>query len=439
MRFPREVVVASDLVQSRPTGFQIKAAGAEAATLIARLGEVGDGLSIWMSEGLSNSFLIVTPAGRVVINTGMGFEGPIHRSLYDTVDDGPIRYVLLTQGHVDHVGGVDRFLDEGTEVVAQEANAACQADDARIHAFRVRRSMPYWMDAVAAADRFIRAHAGDGVPTQSQPTPTLTFRDRLEVELGGLRLEMLSVPGGETIDSACVWLPDHGVAFVGNLFSALFGHVPNLVTMRGDRYRFVEPFLESLERVRALRPSLLLTGHFGPIAGAAVIDAELVRIGAAVRELHDQVLAGMNRGTDLWTLMAEVRLPEELSLGEGYGKIGWAVRAIWESYAGWFHARSTTELYPVPAAAVAPDLVALAGGIGPMLARAQARIDAGELVEALHLAEIAEQVAPEDPEVIATLLAAHHGLLAEVEGQNFWETGWLRTQIATLGRRSAGA
>jgi hypothetical protein len=60
-------------------------------------------------------------------------------------------------------------------------------------------------------------------------------------------------------------------------------------------------------------------------------------------------------------------------------------------------------------------------------------------VEALHLAEIAEQVAPEDPEVVATLLAAHRGLLAEVEGQNFWETGWLRTQIATLERRSARA
>lgn len=428
--------MASDLVARRPTGFDIKAAGADAATLIARLGPEPRAPSIWMSEGLSNSFLIVTSAGRVVINTGMGFEAPVHRALYDAVDDGPIRYVLLTQGHVDHVGGVDRFLEPGTEVVAQAANEAGQADDARIHAFRVRRSMPYWIDAIAAADRFIRTHAGGGAPTQSRPTPTLTFTDRLELELGGLRLELLSVPGGETIDSACVWLPDHGVAFVGNLFSALFGHVPNLVTMRGDRYRFVEPFLESLERVRALRPSRLLTGHFGLIEGAEVIDAELVRIRDAVRELHDQVLAGMNRGTDLYTLMREVRLPDELSLGEGYGKLDWAVRAIWEGYAGWFHARSTTELYPVPTTAVAPDLVELAGGIGPVLARAQERIDAGEPVEGIHLAEMAAQVAPDDPGVIATLLHAHQRLLDEVGGRNFWETGWLRTQVAELTRRS---
>ena len=40
----------------------------------------------------------------------------------------------------------------------------------------------------------------------------------------------ISVPGGETIDSLVVWLPDDGVALVGNMFSALFGHFPNLVT-----------------------------------------------------------------------------------------------------------------------------------------------------------------------------------------------------------------
>ena len=31
--------------------------------------------------------------------------------------------------------------------------------------------------------------------------------------------------------------PDFRTALTGNLFGPLFGHVPNLVTMRGDRYR----------------------------------------------------------------------------------------------------------------------------------------------------------------------------------------------------------
>ena len=45
---------------------------------------LGDG--IWLHGGLSNSYLIGTDDGRVIVNTGMGFEGPLHRHAYDAVD-----------------------------------------------------------------------------------------------------------------------------------------------------------------------------------------------------------------------------------------------------------------------------------------------------------------------------------------------------------------
>ena len=77
------------------------------------------------------------------------------------------------------------------------------------------------------------------------------------------------MPGGETIDSLVVWLPDDGVALVGNMFSALFGHFPNLVTMRGDRMRSAPAFVDSVQRVIDLEPEMLLLGHHGPVRGAA--------------------------------------------------------------------------------------------------------------------------------------------------------------------------
>ena len=64
-----------------------------------------------------------------------------------------------------------------------------------------------------------------------------------------------------------VWLPQYRVAICGNLFSALTGHIPNLVTLRGDRYRQPLMFVESVERVRALEAEMLLVGHHGPIVG----------------------------------------------------------------------------------------------------------------------------------------------------------------------------
>lgn len=410
------------LYRSRPGGFDIKPASQSAAV------EVADG--IWLSEGLSNAYLLVTPAGRVVINTGMGFEGPVHKRLFDAVDQGPVRYILLTQSHVDHVGGVDLFREADTEIIAQANNAACQADDARIHPFRVAHSAPFFPTAVDRAQKNLHV--------QARPDPTLTFDERHHFDLGGTRFELISTPGGETIDSMVVWLPERRIAFVGNVFSALFGHFPNLVTLRGDRYRFALPFVDAVELVRGLGPDLLLTGHFAPIRGADLIDRELLRVRDAVQYVHDAVVAGMNAGTDLHTLMRDVVLPPELEVGQGYGCVAWSVRAIWEGYAGWFHQRSTTELYPVPVSDVYADVVTLAGGAERVAARARERLATGDAVAAIHLAEIALGGAPDARAALEVYRDAHEHLLAERGGVNFWETGWLRHQIARTEARLGG-
>jgi alkyl sulfatase BDS1-like metallo-beta-lactamase superfamily hydrolase len=341
-----------------------------------------------------------------------------------------VRYVILTQGHVDHVGGVDLFRGPGTEVVAQAGSAAQQADDARIHRFRVRRSAFAFAEAIARADAWIRENLGGPVPAQSKPVPTITFEDRFEFELGGVRFELLATPGGETTDSLVVWLPEPRVCFTGNVFGALFGHFPNLVTMRGDRYRDALRFVASLERVRALEPELLLVGHHGPVEGRDVIQRELLRLRGAVQHVHDETVRGMNEGRDVFALMREIRLPPELEVGEGYGKVAWGVRAIFESYAGWFHARATSELYAAAPGSEHPELVALAGGAGPVAARARQRAEAGDPLAALRLAEAALAAEPRHRGALEASLLAHRGL--EARSANFWETAWLRKEIARL-------
>ena len=160
---------------------------------------------------------------------------------------------------------------------------------------------------------------------------------------------LIATPGGETFDSMVVWLPESRTLFSGNLTGPLFGHVPNLVTIRGDRYRDALTYIDSLDVLLELAPRRVLTGHFDPIVGADRIAEEVAAMQEAMRWVHDRTVEGMNAGTDVHTLMREVTVPDHLDVGEGYGQTSWNVRAIWENYAGWFHHRSTTELYGVPA------------------------------------------------------------------------------------------
>ncbi|HMQ25806.1 MAG TPA: alkyl sulfatase dimerization domain-containing protein, partial [Acidimicrobiales bacterium] len=236
---------------------------------------------------------------------------------------------------------------------------------------------------------------------------------------------------GETFDSMVVWLPEERTLFSGNLFGPLFGHVPNLVTIRGDRYRDALTYIDSLEIVKELRPERLLTGHFDPIEGADRIVEEVEAMQEAMRRVHALTVDGMNAGEDVWTLMRTVTVPDHLDVGEGYGTTPWNVRAIWENYAGWFHHRSTTELYGVAPLAIAPDLVAAAGA-DPLVAAAQAHLDGDRPVEALQLTDVVLSVERSHAGAKAVALAAHEALLEA--SVNFWERAWLRRSIEKLAR-----
>lgn len=384
---------------------------------------------VWRSGGTTAAYLVgAGGAGRLVVNTGMGFEAPHHKKVFDAVHPGPTPYIVTTQGHVDHVGGVAHFREPETQYVAQAANPACQADDLRIQRFRYSTAMIWFADLPEIIGR-LAAESPDASMEQDRPTPDVLFDERLELTVGDLEVELHSTPGGETRDACVVWLPQRRIALVSNLFGPLFPHFPNFNTLRGDRYRFAEPYLEAVETVRALRPEVLVTGRHDPIVGADVIDAALARLHGAVDHVHQATLEGINAGTDVLTLMREIELPEGLRVGQGYGRVPWAVRTFWESYVGWFRLQSSTELYPVDPREAVAELASLLG-VDAVVERAQAKLGAGEPVLALHLAEAALAGEPDHAGAAAVARAATQALLDEDgTAANFWLAGWLRHHL----------
>lgn len=377
--------------------------------------------TIFMVKDISNAYLLTTADGDLLVNTGFLGNGQKNKDLFAPHRTGPLRRIILTQSHADHYGALPEQLEQGTQVIAGHGFTETAEYFDKLAPFLGRRSGKLWASMT---------RRNGPPPTPPKVVPDIEVVDRLAFEQGGRRFEVVKTPGGETLCSVFVWLPEERTVFTGNLFGPVWRAMPNLVTMRGDRPRLVRAYLASLEAVRALEPELVITGHGEPIRGAAKIRADLDTMHAAVSYIERETIAGMNAGKDVQTLMREINLPADIKIGEFHGKVSWVVRAIWEENAGWFHFDSTTSLYGVPRTNVYADLAELAGGASALATRASAKVAEGKALEAIHLLDIALAVEPSNKAALTAKKDALQSLLTASGGSNLSETMWLKSEIA---------
>jgi len=403
--------------------------------LLASLVQSGEGATtaepvngfIFMAKDISNAYLVTTDDGDVLINAGFMDSAERNRAVLAPLRTGPLRAIILTQGHADHFGGVPVLREADTQVIAERRFTDTCEFFRQLMPYLGRRSARLWSGTLK--------RKGNPVPVVE---PDIAVDGHYALTVGNRRFELISTPGGEAPDSLTVWMPAERIAFTGNLFGPVFLSVPNLCTLRGDKPRSVRRFLESLDTVRKLGAQLLITGHGEPIRGADRIRADLDTLHAAVSYINDATVAGMNAGKDVYTLMREIRLPDALALGEYHGKVAWAVKTIWEEYSGWFHFDSTTSLYAVPRASIDADLCRLAGGADRLAAEARAKLEQQRPLEALHVLDIALGAQPTHREALAAKVAALQALLDASGGTNLSEVMWLKGEIAATQAALAG-
>ncbi|MDP3675326.1 MAG: MBL fold metallo-hydrolase [Novosphingobium sp.] len=384
---------------------------------------------VFMARDISNAYLVTTADGDVMVNTGFMDDAHQQRNLALLAPHrtGPLRHIVLTQSHADHFGGVPVFKEAETTVIGGPGFHQAWSDMKRLQPFFGPRSGKLWGSTLKRG----------GAPKPAPDVvPDILVDRTYAFEQGERRFELIHAPEGETIDNLIVWMPHERVAFTGNLVGPVWLSMPFFCTLRGDKPRLVWNTLASLAKLRALNAETVITGHGEPIRGADKIRADIDRMIGAITWVRDYTLDGMNAGRTVHQLMREAKLPEYLTIGEFHGKVSWAVKTIWEEYAGWFHYEDgTTALHGVPRSAVDGDLVELAGGADALAQRAQAHVAAGRPLEAIHLTDIALHAEPAHAEALSVKKAALEALLVASGSTNLSETMWLKSEIADAVRK----
>lgn len=375
--------------------------------------------NIFQAIGFGNTFMVTTSEGNVIIDTSIVFNSALHKRLLTAENSGPIKYIILTHAHGDHIGGIPVWKQPGTEIIAQKNHSEFQHYMARLNGFYGARNAAQFALPIPAAAPAWPGNYGAKIE------PTILFDDKYEFELGGVKFIVMSTPG-ETPDHASVWIPKYKAAFIGDNYYDSF---PNIYTLRGTQPRWALDYINSLNKVLELKPEIVLPSHGLPIIGNAEIVKRVTRYRDAIQYVHDETVKGMNAGKDVWTLMNEIKLPAALDIGESYGKLSWSVRGIYEGYVGWFDLNPAT-MYEKPAASVYADLVKMAGGADAVAKLAMERAQAGQAVEALHLCDIALKADAKNQTALAAKLKALETLRDRCRNSN--ERGWLDFSIGQV-------
>jgi glyoxylase-like metal-dependent hydrolase (beta-lactamase superfamily II) len=283
----------------------------------------------------SNSLLIVGSQYAAVVDAQLNLTDTREViAAVRRITDKPVRYVVNTHCHDDHVTGNVEYAKAfpgvafvASRVMAEEMNGICAKNRA---GFRTSSgTVSYLRDLVAKGQSLTGGPLPDEeriahlsyarliesfiAESEARPVaPTRTFDDRLTLDLGGRSIQLLHLGRGHSAGDIVVQVPDAGIVAAGDL---VVWPVPFVGTTS-----FPGDFARTLDRMLALHPRAILPGH-GPVLRDTSYVHDVSRM---LESIRSQVAASIARGDSLPQTRAAVDLSEfrRLFAGESHLRQG---------------------------------------------------------------------------------------------------------------------
>ena len=289
----------------------------------------------------SNSLIVVGKRGVAVV------DAQINRSDTRAVIAAirkltplPVRYVINTHCHDDHVtGNVEyRTAFPGVEFVASdsmrvEMDGTCAVNRAgflkagpgtvKFLRSQVARNQSLLGGPLEEDERIAHlsyAHLLETFVAQADPVPvhpTITFADRLHLDLGGKAIDVMWLGRGHSAGDAIVHLPQDGIVAAGDL---VVWPVPFVGTTSHPG-----EFAVAIDKLIALRAIAIIPGH-GPLLRD---PAYLQDVSRMLHSIQAQVAASVAHGDTLAQTQAHVDLAEFRALFGGNSKLR---RGLFDNY-----------------------------------------------------------------------------------------------------------